>query len=97
MNIKTKSGFSCKVNEARAKDWRFAKGLADCDSGDESRILKGMTFVVPFLLGEKGEEALIKHVTNKNGIAPTDLIMSEFKEILSLMGEETKKSLSSQE
>ena len=44
------SGFVCNVNERRAKDWRFIKAMADWDSGDESRALKGVTTAVPLLL-----------------------------------------------
>ena len=96
MNVKTKSGFECKVNEKRLKDWRFARALAKCDSGDESKALEGLTFVVPFLLSEDGEQALMEHVQDDEGIAPTDAIISEIREILSLVGEEIKKSQSSQ-
>lgn len=96
MKVKTKSGFSCDVNENKMKDWRFIKALAMCDSQDESKKLEGITFVVPFIFGDKGEDALIKHVT-KDGIAPTDAIISEFREVLTLVSNEIKKSQSSQE
>ena len=95
MEIHTMSGFVCKVNEKKAKDWRFAKALADCDSGDDSRILKGMTFAVPFLLGEY-ESKLMDHVADENGVIDSDMIMKEFDEILSLIGAEAKKSQPSQ-
>ena len=55
MKIKTKSGFVCDVNPDLAKDWRFCKGLAKLDSGDESQVIQGITFLVPFLLGDDGE------------------------------------------
>ena len=97
MKIKTKSGFVCDVNPERAKDWRFCKALAKCDSEDESSIIQGITFVVPFLLGEDGEKKLMEHVTNEDGIAPVPEIIKEFKNILEKMGEETKKLQSSQE
>ena len=97
MKIQTKSGFVCEVNENKVKDWRFCKNLAKCDSGDESSIIQGLTFVIPFLLGEDGEEALMKHVTDKSGIVSTERVIDEFKEIMTLMGESSKKSPSSQE
>ena len=90
MKIRTKSGFECNVNENKAKDWRFVKNLALCDSGDESDALKGIAFVVPFLLGDKGENALINHVM-KDDIASTEDIMNEFKDIMSQLGEASKK------
>lgn len=97
MNIKTSSGFKCKVNEKKAKDWRFVKALAKCDSNDESSVLEGLAFVVPFLLGEDGELALEKFVEDKEGIVSSDVVIKEFKEILKLIGSEIKKSQSSQE
>ena len=94
MKIKTKSGFVCEVNPDIVKDWRFCKALAKCDSGDESSVIQGITFAVPFLLGEAGERKLIEHVTDENGIAPVKEISTEFKEIITLMGKEVKKSQS---
>ena len=95
MKIQTKSGFVCNVDENKAKDWRFAKNLAKLD--DTSTILQGMAFVVPFLLGDDGEKALMEHVKDKKGIYPTDRILSEFREIMDLLGAEAKKSESSPE
>lgn len=96
MKIKTKSGFVCDVNPERAKDWRFCKALAKCDSEDESEIIQGLSFVLPFFMGKEGEEKLIKHVTNEDGIAPVTEMIKEFKNILEKMGDEIKKSQSSQ-
>lgn len=96
MKIHTKSGFVCEVDEDKANDWRFVKALADCDSGDESRVLKGMAFAVPFILGEDGERKLMDYVTNEKGLIGSDKIMKEFREVLSLIGEKQKKSSSSQ-
>lgn len=96
MEIHTMSGFVCNVNEKKAKDWRFIKAMADWDSGDESRALKGVTAALPLLLEKEDEEKLIKHISDEDGIADSELMMSEFKEILLLMGEETKKSQASQ-
>ena len=97
MKIQTKSGFVCDVNENKAKDWRFCKNLAKCDTDDESSVIQGIAFVVPFLLGSDGEEALIRHVSDDDGIASTQRILEEFKEIMNLMSENIKKSQSSQD
>ena len=96
MDVKTRSGFKCKVNERKLKDWRFAIALAKCDIGDESKVLDGLTFVVPFLLGEDGEESLMKHVEDADGIVSTESVISEIRNIIELVGEEVKKSQSSQ-
>lgn len=97
MEITTKTGFKVSVNEEKIKDWRFIKGLAKCDSKDPSLQLEGLTFVIPFLFGEEGEKKLIEHVTNKDGIALTEDITREFREVITLAGNEVKKSQSSQE
>jgi len=97
MKIQTKSGFVCDVNENKAKDWRFCKNLAKADSNDESTIIQGLAFIVPFLLGKDGEDALMQHVSDEDGIASTQRILEEFKEIMNLMSENIKKSQSSQE
>lgn len=97
MEIHTMSGFVCEVNEKRAKDWRFVKALADWDSGDESRAVKGVTEAIPFLLGKEEEKRLMEHVTDEDGIVDSEVMMSEFKEIIVLLGEQTKKSQPSPE
>jgi hypothetical protein len=59
-------------------------------------VLDGLTFVVPFLLGEDGEESLMKHVEDADGIVSTETVISEIRNIIELVGEEVKKSQSSQ-
>lgn len=98
MNITTKSGFACEVNEEKIKDWRFIKMLAACDSEDESEALKGITEAIPFLFGKETEAELIDFVAKKNnGIAKAEEIISVFKEMVPLLSDEIKKSESSQE
>ena len=95
MKIQTTSGFVCEVNENKAKDWRFTKYLAMCEA--ETGTIQGLPLLVNFLLGESGEEALMEHVTEKNGEIPTERILAETKEILNLKSEQIKKSQPSQE
>lgn len=95
MKIKTKSGFVCDVDENRGKDWRFTKALAKMEN-DETALV-GVSFCVPFLLGEDGEKKLMEHVKEEDGSIPSDKMISEFREILVLLGEKVKKSASSPE
>lgn len=92
MKIQTKSGFVCEVNENRVKDWRFARHLAECEN--ESTAIFGISKAVTFLLGEDGEAALMAHLTDEDGNIPTTKVIAEFKEIMQLAGETTKKSQS---
>jgi len=48
------------------------------------------------LLGEDGEQALMKHVEDAEGIVSTETVISEIRNIIELVGEEVKKSQSSQ-
>ena len=97
MKIKTKTGFVCDVEKERALDWRTCKCLRKIDSGDGSLIIQGITDVVPLLLDEAGEAALMEHVKDEKGYIPTPRMIEEVKEILEKLGEEAKKSASSQE
>lgn len=94
IQVKTKSGFVIDVDENRAKDWRFTQALAKWER-DETALV-GMSFCLSFLLGDEGEASLMKHVTEKDGSIPTEKMISEFREILELLGSEVKKSESSQ-
>ena len=95
MKIKTKSGFVCDVDEKRGKDWRFTKALAKMEN-DETALV-GVSVCVPFLLGEDGEKKLMDHVKEEDGSIPSEKVISEFREILVLLGEKVKKSASSPE
>lgn len=96
MKVKTKSGFVCEVDENRADDWDFCDYLLMCDS--EATLVQGIKKAVPFLLGEKNENALKEHVREKDGRIPASKMIAEFQEILDLIKQnnETKKSSSSQ-
>jgi len=89
VTITTKSGFKCKIDKNRCKDWRYVKALAKCDSGKEVDALEGLTFAIPFLLG-KAEDELIEHCT-ENGVCDSQRIVMEFKEIVALLGAIEKK------
>lgn len=90
VKVQTTSGFVCNVDERKAKDWNFLEALVDCENENESVALRGITKVVPLLLGTNEFERLKKHV-EKDGIADVEIVMSEFKEILEQIGEKTKK------
>lgn len=94
MKIKTKSGFVFDVNVERAQDWRFTKLLAKW-SKDESGFV-AMADALNFLLGDDGENALMDHVKDEKGNVPAEKVISEFKEIMNLLGDKVKKSGHSQ-
>ena len=95
MKIKTKSGFVCNINENKVKDWRYVKALALWNGKNEIDRMTGMETAISFLLGNE-EERLMEHIKDKDGNIPADSLINEFREIQELMGEELKKSQSSQ-
>lgn len=96
MKIQTTSGFVCEIDENKVRDWRFVKNLAKCE--DVKTMPIGLAFCVPFILGEDGENALMEHIQEDSGLIATDKILTEFREILDKIKENTeiKKSSSSQ-
>ena len=95
MKGKTKSGFKFDVNEAVLEDWEVMKAIADMDSGDASRILRGTVKFVGMVLGDE-EEALVKHIRSKNkGACSQDDMYNEVMEIIDSI-KEIKNSQSSQ-
>lgn len=97
MKIKTKSGFVCDVDEMKAADWDFVDALVDCESPDPDKRVIASRNCIKFLLGTDGAAALADHVKDENGIKNIAKMLEEFREILSLIGEKSKKSLSSQD
>ena len=95
MKIKTKSGFVCNINENKIKDWRFVEALALWNSKNQVDSMTGMQQAISFLLGDE-KERLMDHITDKDGNMPADVLINEFREIQELLGEELKKSQSSQ-
>ena len=94
MEIRTKSGFKCKVNENKIKDWRYVKTsahIAKCS--DELEIIDGIDFLMEFLLGDEYNK-LMEHLA-KDGVVESETLIREYKEITGYVGEQVKKSQSS--
>ncbi len=92
MTGKTSSGFEFKSNPKITNDWRFVKALTAIEKGDDTEKLYASSQIVTLLLGDEGEKALCEHLAEEDGTVPTDKLMFEVGEILSLMKTETKNS-----
>ncbi len=88
----TSSGFNFSSNGRVVNDWRFVRALTAIEKGDDVEKLYASAQLVNLLLGDKGEAALCKHVAEADGTVPTDKLMKEVGEILSLMRGEVKNS-----
>ena len=96
MKIQTKSGFVCDVNEKIVADWDFLDVLCDSESDDQTTRVRASRDAVKMLLGKEGAAALAEHVKDKNGIKNSARVFEEFKEIMNMLGENSKKSQPSQ-
>lgn len=96
MRIQTKSGFVCDVNENLVADWDFLDLLCDSESDDESVKIRASRDAVKYLLGKDGAAALAEHVKDDKGIKSSAKVFEEFREIMTLLGENSKKSEPSQ-
>lgn len=96
MKIQTKSGFVCDVNENLVADWDFLDLLCDSENDDESVKIRASRDAVKYLLGKDGAAALAEHVKDDKGIKSSAKVFEEFREIMTLLGENSKKSESSQ-
>lgn len=92
MTGKTSTGFRFKTNDKALEDYRFQKAITTIEVGNEVEKLYASTQLVILLLGEKGEKALCKHVTEADGTIPSSKIYREIGEILSLMKGNIKNS-----
>lgn len=85
--VKTESGFSINVDEKNFDDMEFIEKLAAVE--DNPLVLPD---VLTMALGEKGKNALYDHVRDSKGRAVASKAMEEFREIMDLLGEDTKNS-----
>lgn len=96
VKVQTKSGFVWNVDENIVADWDFLDMLCDSESEDKTLALKASRNCVKMLLGKDGAAALADHVKDEKGIKNSAMVFEEFKEIMTLLGEKSKKSQPSQ-
>lgn len=90
---KTTSGYKFKVDERAITDWAVFEAIADIESGDGGRAIKGTTTMAKALLGDDGLKNYINYVRSKNdGYAPAEVIQNEIIEIFKAADDITKKS-----
>ena len=97
MEIQTKSGFKCKVDERRIKDWQYVTMSAKlAKESNELELIETLDNMLVFLLGEEQRTELLLHLQKEYGFADSTTVISEFKFITEQLGEQLKKSMPSQ-
>lgn len=79
VEVKTKSGFACKIDEEALNDWELLEGFREVDKGNASAIVD----IAPRLLGEDAFKELKEHVRTDKGRIPVDAMINEISEIMS--------------
>lgn len=82
LNIKTKSGFECEIDERAFKDLRLLKVLAKLDKGDDLEQINATLDVAEFLLGKRQYKKLENHVKDEDGFIDSLKFADEVGEIL---------------
>jgi hypothetical protein len=75
---KTKSGFKFSINENIFKDWEFTTLV---DSIRNGGTMKDVNDLYIMMLGEKGFDALKKHIRKIYGYVDVEAMKSEITEI----------------
>ena len=66
MQVKTKSGFKCDINDKILDDWRFTRAVAKTHADDDVERMNAAVDLVSLILRDN-EEAYYKYVEKKNG------------------------------
>lgn len=87
INVKTDSGFSCKVNEEKIDDMKFLKLLREME---KSTYL--IDDVARVMIGDESTDKLYEHLEQEDGRVPTSLFINTVLEIMEKAGQKSKKS-----
>lgn len=98
MKIKTKSGFTCEINEKKVGSWNAIEMYTGISKAAEElqydKVMNLTAELYKFMLGDDGYKALCEHLKDDDGIVDAATITKEFNEIMNLAN--LKKSKSSQ-
>ncbi len=88
---KTPTGFEFEIDERILNDFRYVELLAMAESDDASEILKGVTMLPKFMLGDKGAKRLKDKIASENdGFVPQELVYAEITAIIDVIKENNK-------
>lgn len=98
MKIKTKSGFTCEINDKKIGSWNAIEMYTGISKAAEElqydKVMNLTADLYKFMLGEDGYKALKDHLKDEDGIVNAETVTKEFNEIMNLAN--LKKSESSQ-
>lgn len=93
---KTSTGYEFRVDERTINDWRFVKAIAKAESNVPSDKIVGLNALCEMLLGEEGEEQLMKQLASENdGFVPQEQVYGAVVEIINIVKEQNEKTKNS--
>jgi len=82
MQVKTKSGFKCEINDKVLDDWRFTRAVAKTHAKDDIERMSAAADLVALILRDN-EDAYYKYVETKNaGIVSEDIVTKDLISII---------------
>lgn len=89
LNVKTKSGFECEIDERVTRDYHLTELLVDLNSNDQFKSMGASVEIGTFILGKRQLNKLKNHVKDKDGFIDNDVFANEIGEILALASEQS--------
>lgn len=91
MRITTKSGFSCEIDEAVFRDFRFVRALRDTGAEDPATRQDASFAIEAMLFPEReAEQALFDFLADKKGHVPAEAVFGLMGEIITEVAERDK-------
>ena len=82
MQVKTKSGFKCDINDKVLDDWRFTRAVAKTHADDDVERMNAAVDLVSLILRDN-EGEYYKYVEKKNGgIVSEDIVTKDLVSII---------------
>lgn len=82
MQVKTKSGFKCDINEKVLEDWWFTRAVARTHSDDDTERMNAAVDLVSLILRDN-EDSYYKYVESKHdGIVSEDIVTKDLVSII---------------
>lgn len=100
MELITKNGFKCNIDENRVKDWRFVSASAKlAKSSNDIDAIYNLNFCIEFLFGEKQARELYEFLEKLKGYVDSEDVSTEYKYVVDMLKEQVtlKKSSASSE
>ena len=90
LKVKTKSGFSCEINEKKVGSWNtvdlYTKISKASKANDLGTLMELTQSLYVFVLGEDGYNALIDHLKDDDGIVSVCSSSHDIKPPLNVAG-----------